>query len=138
MTAAMPIRGRCHCGAIHYEAQVDPQTVAICHCADCQAFSGAPYRAMVRPLPETLRMTGTPAHYTKTADSGRQRVQAFCGTCGSHLYACDPGEARENLSLRIGAIAERHAFGRPVRQVWCESALGWAFDLDPIPQTPRQ
>ena len=134
----MHIRGRCHCGAISYEAEVDPGTVGICHCADCQTFAGGPYRATVAPLPGTLRMTGTPTLYTKPADSGRQRVQAFCGTCGSHLYACDPGEVQERLSLRIGAIAERHELATPVRQIWCDSALDWAFDLEGIPRTATQ
>ena len=81
----MHVHGSCHCGAIRYEAEVDPDKVVLCHCADCQQFAGAPYRAMVRPLPNTLGMTGTPTHYTKTADSGRQRVQAFCGTCGTQV-----------------------------------------------------
>jgi hypothetical protein len=134
----MHVNGRCHCGAISYEAEVDPEQVSICHCADCQVFGGTPYRATIRPLPGTLRMTGTPTLYTKHADSGRQRVQAFCGTCGSQLYACDPGEAQENLSLRIGAIAERHQLAPPARQIWCDSALDWAFDLEAIPKTARQ
>jgi len=134
----MHIHGSCHCGEISYEADVDPEKVAICHCADCQTFAGAPYRAMVAPLPGTLRMTGTPTHYTKDADSGRQRVQGFCGTCGSHLYACDPGAAQERLSLRIGAIAERHELAAPMRQIWCDSALDWAFDLEAIPKTAQQ
>lgn len=134
----MHIHGSCHCGAIRYEAEVDPDKVVLCHCADCQQFAGAPYRAMIRPLPGTLRLTGTPTHYTKTADSGRQRVQAFCGTCGAHLYACDPGEAKGNLSLRIGAIAERHQLGSPMRQLWCDSALSWAFDLSAVPGVGQQ
>ena len=134
----MHVHGRCHCGAIGYEAEVDPQSVVICHCADCQTFAGGPYRAMIRPLPGTLAMRGSPVHYVKEADSGRQRVQAFCGTCGTHLYACDPGEARERLALRIGAIAERHLLAPPIRQVWCGSALDWAFDLTAVPRTDRQ
>jgi hypothetical protein len=132
----MRIRGGCHCGAIGYEAEVEPGTVAICHCSDCQAFAGGPYRAMIRPEPASFRMTGTPAHYTKTADSGRQRVQGFCGTCASQIYAMDPDGG--NLSLRIGVIAERHALGAPVRQVWCDSALEWAFDLTGVPTTATQ
>ncbi len=134
----MRIHGTCHCGAVRYEAEVDPDKVILCHCADCQQFAGAPYRAMVRPLSGTLEITGTPTHYTKTADSGRQRVQAFCGTCGSHLYACDPGEAQDNLSLRIGAIAERHELGAPMRQLWTDSALSWAFDLSAVPGAGQQ
>ena len=134
----MHIHGSCHCGAITYQAEVDPGKVAICHCADCQTFAGAPYRATVAPFPGTLRISGTPTHYIKDADSGRQRVQAFCGTCGSHLYACDPGDAKKRLSLRIGAIAERRELAPPVRQIWCDSALDWAFDLGTIPKTAQQ
>ena len=85
--------GGCLCGAIRYRVAGEPIATTLCHCADCQTFAGGPYRATVAPLPGTLRMSGTPTHYIKDADSGRQRVQAFCGTCGSHLYACDPGEA---------------------------------------------
>jgi hypothetical protein len=132
----MHVHGRCHCGEISYDADVTPGTVAICHCADCQAFAGAPYRAMIRPDPATLALSGEPKHYTKTADSGRQRVQGFCGTCGSHLYTMDPDGT--NLSLRIGVIAERHGLGEPARQIWCDSALEWASDLSGIPQTARQ
>ena len=32
----MKIDGGCHCGAITYEAEVDPEKTSICHCTDCQ------------------------------------------------------------------------------------------------------
>ena len=132
----MHVHGKCHCGAISYDAEVTPGTVGICHCSDCQAFSGAPYRAMIRPDPASFQLSGTPKHYTKTADSGRQRIQGFCESCGSHIYAIDPDGGR--LALRIGAIDERHGLGAPVRQIWCDSALDWALDLTAIPRTARQ
>ena len=34
----MRIEGQCHCGRIAYEATVDPDTVGICHCTDCQTL----------------------------------------------------------------------------------------------------
>jgi hypothetical protein len=132
----MRVHGHCHCGALSYEADVEPGTVAICHCSDCQTVAGAPYRAMIRPDPATFELTGTPRHYVKTADSGSQRVQGFCETCGSHIYAIDPNGGR--LSLRIGMIAERHDLGKPVRQIWGDSALDWAFDLGDVPKAARQ
>jgi len=132
----MLIHGKCHCGAIAFEGEVTPGTVAICHCADCQVFAGGPYRAMIRPDPATFKLNGTPARYAKTADSGRQRVQGFCGTCGSQIYAADPDGT--NLALRIGAIDERHQLGEPTRQIWCDSALDWAFDLSGVPKTATQ
>jgi hypothetical protein len=38
----MKIDGRWHCGAITYEAEIDPDMVALCHCTDCQTWSGSP------------------------------------------------------------------------------------------------
>jgi hypothetical protein len=32
----MQLTGGCHCGHITYEAEVDPETVRVCHCTDCQ------------------------------------------------------------------------------------------------------
>ena len=46
----MQIEGGCHCGQIRYRAEVDPKTVTLCHCSDCQALSGAAFRTIV-PAP---------------------------------------------------------------------------------------
>ena len=41
----MKVDGRCHCGSSPYEAEIDPEKVAICHCTDCQTLDriGVPY-----------------------------------------------------------------------------------------------
>ena len=43
----MKIDGSCHCGAIRYEAEVDPGDVSICHCTDCQKLTGSAFRVTV-------------------------------------------------------------------------------------------
>jgi len=47
----MKIDGGCHCGAITYEAEVDPAKTSICHCTDCQQLTGTAFRVTV-PAPE--------------------------------------------------------------------------------------
>lgn len=42
----MQIDGRCHCGFISYEAEIDPEKVMICHCTDCQTLSGSAFRTV--------------------------------------------------------------------------------------------
>ncbi|HEY1630143.1 MAG TPA: GFA family protein [Rhizomicrobium sp.] len=79
--------GACHCGAIRYEAQIDPRKVIICHCTDCQTVSGAPYRASVPVLAGKFVLHGTPKTYEKIAASGNKMVLAFCGDCGAALYS---------------------------------------------------
>src|SRR5689334_18981220 len=39
----MKIDGRCHCGEITFEAEVDPDALHICHCTDCQTLSGSAF-----------------------------------------------------------------------------------------------
>ena len=75
----MKVTGGCHCGHITYEAEVDPATVRVCHCSDCQKLTGTAFRTNIASLPGTFRFkSGTPKIYIKTAESGNQRAHAFC------------------------------------------------------------
>lgn len=131
----MKIDGGCHCGAIRFSAEIDPEKVALCHCSDCQSFSGAAWRASVPVLRENLTLDGEPKIYVKTADSGNKRLQGFCGACGSHIYATSPERAVFNI--RLGAIRQRAELP-PKVQGFCSSALPWASDITAIPRTPEK
>ncbi len=121
----MKITGQCHCGDIAYEATVDPEKVGICHCTDCQALSASAFRTIAVVPAADFRLTrGHPAEYIKTGDSGNPRVQAFCGRCGSGLYATDPGESPKAYNVRLGTADERHALA-PRFECWRKSALPW-------------
>ena len=84
----MKIDGRCHCGAITYEAEVDPDAVYVCHCTDCQAISGSPFRWAVS-IPETAfqLLSGQPMAYVKATDRGGTSHQLFCPDCASPIYS---------------------------------------------------
>jgi hypothetical protein len=130
----MKIDGRCHCGKIRYEAEIDPDRVILCHCTDCQTISGAPYRANV-PVPAgQFTLQGQPKTYEKTADSGNRLVTAFCGDCGSALYSSRL-EKPVYLNLRLWGVTQRAELV-PKRQGWCRSAMPWAMDISRIPQVP--
>lgn len=128
----MKIDGSCHCGAIRYEAEVDPASAGICHCTDCQALTGSAFRVTVSAAAANFRLTaGTPRIYVKTADSGARRVQAFCGDCGSPIYAASAEMNPATIGIRIGTIRQRRAL-RPARQVWRSSALPWVPPMDEL------
>ena len=137
MRLFMKVDGRCHCGAIAYSADVEPEMASICHCTDCQCFSGAPFRASVPANVEDFRLLhGNPKIYVKIADSGARRRQAFCGECGTSIYA----SAFENttvLNLRLGAIKQRSEIP-PRRQIWCSSALSWTLDIRTLPSSLKE
>jgi hypothetical protein len=121
----MKIDGGCHCGYITYEAEADPERTSICHCADCQHLTGSAFRTSVPAAEGSFRLlSGEPAIYLKTAESGRQRVQAFCPRCGSPLYATAPGDGLKIYNIRVGTARQRDQFV-PKRQIWCRSQQRW-------------
>lgn len=128
----MQVHGSCHCGNIRYDAEVDPEQTAICHCTDCQKLTGSAYRVSVPAREGSFHLiAGEPRIYIKTGDNGARRAQAFCPRCGSPLYtyaADDPGI----YGLRVGCIAEREALV-PTVQKWCRSALRWTENIAGLP-----
>ncbi|NKB52707.1 MAG: GFA family protein [Rhizobiaceae bacterium] len=124
----MKINGGCHCGAIAYEADLDPEKVGICHCTDCQALSASAFRTLAIVSGDKFAITkGVPTKYIKTGDSGNRRVQAFCSNCGSALYASDVGENPKQYNIRAGTIVQRYDL-TPKFEVWLHSALPWVSE----------
>jgi hypothetical protein len=134
----MKVEGRCHCGAITYEAEVEPGTIGICHCADCQMLTGSAFRANIAAPADHFRiLNGKPRQYIKTADSGIQRVHAFCETCGSPIYSSAIDNPR-SYSLRVGALKQRYELGAPARQIWTKRRMPWVPALGSVPEVDGQ
>ncbi len=134
----MHIDGACHCEAIAFEAEVDPETVGICHCTDCQTMSGTAFRVVVRASEQNFWLVrGTPQYYVKTAQSGNPRSMAFCGNCGTQLWGCATPQHMGRISIRTGTVQQRDELP-PRRQIWCRSARSWLPSLLQLPATETQ
>lgn len=133
----MKVEGSCHCGQISFEAEINPDTVGICHCTDCQTLTGSAYRVTVQaPAAGFVLRTGTPKTYIKVAASGNQRAHGFCPNCGTPIYATDPHQPR-SYGIRVGTLKQRAQL-MPTRQIWYRSALTWVTDLHHIPHVDQQ
>jgi hypothetical protein len=133
----MKIDGGCHCGYITYEAEADPANATICHCTDCQKLSGSAFRTVVPIDAASFRMSGQPAVYVKTAESGNKREQAFCPRCGSPLYSAPPGDGPKVRFIRVGTMNQRDRF-LPKSQIWARSQQRWIEDIAAIPKIEQQ
>lgn len=132
----MRITGTCHCGAITFSADIDPSRVVVCHCTDCQVFSGSAFRTVVVAPIATFKVKGVPKGYVKVAQSGNRRVQMFCPECGTPLYACAP-ENPQSVSIRLGCVEQRAQL-KPSGQIWTRSAMSWLAELPSVPSSPEQ
>ena len=134
----MKVHGQCHCGAIAYEIEIDPDDIGICHCADCQVMSGAAFRVLAFAPEQNFRLLrGQPKTYVKTADSGRRRQLLFCADCGTSLYSVGEEDGPKILSIRVGPLSDRARLV-PKIQYWHRSALPWLGDLASIPRQETQ
>ena len=79
------ITGGCLCGAVRYTADADPSSVTVCHCLDCQKFTGSAFAALLRVSKDALIIEGT----VKTFSSRRQRQPAIASLLpGMRLVDC--------------------------------------------------
>lgn len=119
------VDGACHCGQITFKAEIDPDSIRICHCNDCQRLSGSAFRVSAPTAEANFHLlSGSPKIYLKTAESGAKRAQAFCGDCGTQLYATSPDGDDRIFGLRVGTLEQRAGL-TPKQQLWCRSKLRW-------------
>jgi hypothetical protein len=134
----MKIDGRCHCGYITYEAEIHPEKVMICHCADCQTLSGSAFRTVVFTREDTFKLlSGELKTYIKTGESGTKRPQSFCPECGTPIHSSTLDDGPKVHVIRVGTIRQRDQLV-PRLQLWCRSSQGWLGDLSFIPKLEKQ
>ena len=134
----MKVTGKCHCGQVRYEAEIDPAKVNLCNCTDCQMLTGSVFRVGVPAPAETYKLlSGKPKVYVKTADSGTKRRHSFCPNCGTPVSATADVDNPPAYSLRVGCLDQRAQLP-PKRRIWCKSALAWAQDVSGVPGVEGQ
>jgi hypothetical protein len=134
----MKVEGSCHCGQITYEAEVDPDSVNICNCTDCQMLTGSAFRVSVHAPSATFRLLkGQPKAYVKTADSGTRRRHSFCPNCGTPVTSSADTDDPSTYSLRVGCLKQRAQL-LPKKRNWLRSALEWAQNISTVPARDTQ
>jgi hypothetical protein len=82
-----PYTGGCACGAIRYEADATPIFENHCQCRDCQKRSGTGHGSYLTfPSRADVKSTGEAATWRIAGDSGNQKTQSVCPTCGTPGY----------------------------------------------------
>ena len=120
----MKVTGHCHCGAIAYQAEVDPSQVRICHCTDCQRMTSSAFSMAVVVANQAFRLTGVePRLIPRTADSGFVRNRWVCPECGSWICG-DPMQGSVVRAVRAGTLDDT-SWVRPTVHLWTRSKQPW-------------
>ncbi|HEU4616622.1 MAG TPA: GFA family protein [Gammaproteobacteria bacterium] len=95
-----------------------------CHCRDCQRAGGAGHSpTVVIPRSQLLIRAGEPKLYERRSERGSTATRAFCGECGSPLFAWSSARP-EMVGIRAGSLDDPSWF-KARADVWTQSAQAW-------------
>ena len=117
------IAGGCLCGKVRYSASGDPAFVGVCHCTDCQKFTGSAFAVVLGVPKPALTIQGDLATFSKTGDSGKSIRRLFCGACGSSI--ADEADGFPDIVMLGAGTLDDPSWVQPAMQIYCDSAQPW-------------
>ena len=117
------ITGGCLCGKIRYRADAEPKFVSLCHCRDCQRFTGSAFAVVVALPKAAVTITGTLKGFAKQGDSGKAIERRFCPDCGTSVL--DEAETVPGLVMIAAGTLDDASWVKPKSEIYCASAQPW-------------
>jgi len=118
-------------------------TYGICHCKDCQKYTGSTYACSLI-LPAThLKLTKgaegaeIKVYTTTNTTSGNAFMRHFCGTCGSALY--NKMAVNDKVVVITSGTLDDPIDARmqPMSEIFCAHRRAWLKPLDGLVQHPK-
>ena len=125
--------GGCHCGAIRYDVDGEPQHVALCHCSDCRRSAGAPMVSWAAFTEDALTVT---QGQTITFNSSGAAMRSFCGTCGTGLFYRNADMLPGIVDIQLVTLDDPEALP-PDAHIQVAERLHWMDDLDSLTRFER-
>jgi len=120
--AMQPLAGGCQCGAIRYLAVGEAGPVFVCHCLDCQKQSGSAFGMSLVIAPKSFQLqSGTLSTFHTSTASGRDKVCAFCPTCGVRIY----NATSALMSIKVGTLDDTSQI-KPDAHYWTKRKQAWS------------
>jgi hypothetical protein len=124
--------GGCQCGRIRYRLEGEPLMLAVCHCTECQRQSGSAFgMSLVVPKHALRLLAGTPRTFTRSADSGRTVLCAFCPDCGIRIYH-EPTYLRDVVNVKPGTLDDTSGLV-PGAHAWTKRKQSWVLIPEGVP-----
>ena len=124
--------GSCLCGAVKYEYEhlEEPMATLVCHCLDCQKYSGTAFGTYIFVPADELRQTGEVKSFEVEVAPGRINQRNFCTTCGSHM--AEYGPAFPGVAILPVGTLDDASWIKVTGQCFAGRTQPWAYLTDDI------
>jgi hypothetical protein len=117
------ITGGCLCGRVSYTITGEALQTGLCHCRDCQRYTGSAFEPYVVFPKASVEVRGELRTFDMAGGSGQIIHRRFCPHCGSGVM--NEAEARPgNIIVLAGSLDDSTVFS-PAMEVNCISAQPW-------------
>jgi hypothetical protein len=123
--------GGCLCGQVRYSLSGEPLRSHLCHCRDCQHYTGTAFAAgMIFPT-SSVAIQGDLKIFEGTGRSGKTVRRHFCPVCGSGVMVS--GDVMpDRVVVQAGTLDDPAQFV-PAAEIFTDSALPWVHSAGGFP-----
>lgn len=115
--------GGCLCGQVRYVAKGAPVFSGVCHCRDCQRYTGASFSPVLAFPSDAVSIEGGLKTFDSLGDSGQPVHRGFCPNCGSGIS--DTVDVMPGVTMIMaGTLDDTTAFV-PAMEIYCSRAQPW-------------
>jgi hypothetical protein len=129
------LTGGCLCGHIRYTIDAEPAFSGVCHCKNCQRYTGSAFEAVMAFPSAAVHVQGDLKTYNDKGDSGKAVYRRFCPNCGSGVVG--DAEALPGLTLVLTGTLDDSSSFKPAMEIFCDSAQAWTTDGAQRQRFPR-
>ena len=117
------ITGGCLCGRVRYTITAEPIGAALCHCRDCQRYTGSGFEPFVRVPTSALQLQGELKSYTAPGGSGHALIRRFCPNCGSGVI--NEAQVRPGVTVVLAGTFDDPTAFVPTFEQFCADSPPW-------------
>jgi hypothetical protein len=117
------LTGGCLCGRVRYAVHGEPMFSGICHCRNCQRYTGSAFETLIAFPAESVSVRGELKTYDNIGDSGKILHRRFCPNCGSGVIA-EPDVMPGLIVVLAGTLDDPAAF-KPTMDLYWSKVQPW-------------
>ena len=117
------ITGGCLCGRVRYTVTGEPAFSGLCHCRNCQRYTGSAFEALIAFPAASVGVRGELKTYDDTGDSGQPVHRHFCPNCGSGVV--NEVDVLPGVMIVLAGTLDDPAAFKPAMDVYWSSAQPW-------------
>ena len=124
--------GQCLCGAVTYEVEIPEKSIyeGLCHCKDCQRYTGTAFASSVMVAKDTMMLRGELKFYGKETEKGSVMERGFCPECGSGVLC--RSDAWPDLYVLSAGTLDDPSLYHPKINIFTRSAHPHVFEIDKL------